>query len=426
MTTSSQTPGELKPSWTLSLPWRRANIVPGGWPRLPRRIARFLRCARHRRGLQQPGQRAAGSGPARRSSGPIRAGDGPQARSLPGTQQPGQHPAAAGQARPGRGTAIEQVIALRPDLAEPHNNLGNVLLSQGKLDEAAARFEQALGSAARSCRAAQQPGQRPAGAGPARPGRGTVSASARAQARLRRGASTTWATSAGSRANSTRRRHVIEQALALKPDFAEAHYHLTDLKTFRAGDRRSRRAGGAGRRNATVCRPARCCISTLRSARRWKTSATITRAFEHWLQGNALKRREIDYDEAACAASVPAHRRGVRRRPARPLSGGGRSLAVADLRPRHAPFRQHADRADSGQPPTGPRRRRTAESAIVSSKRCPTPAGRPASFPAWRRRTRRRRLAATGPGLSGKPAGVCRTARRGSPTRCLAIFYMSV
>ena len=35
-------------------------------------------------------------------------------------------------------------MALRPDYAEAHNNLGNVLLDQGKFDESAARFEQAL------------------------------------------------------------------------------------------------------------------------------------------------------------------------------------------------------------------------------------------------------------------------------------------
>ena len=33
------------------------------------------------------------------------------------------------------------------------------------------------------------------------------------------------------------------------------------------------------------------------------------RAFEHLLQGNALKRREIDYDEAGCQRDFPAHRR---------------------------------------------------------------------------------------------------------------------
>ena len=39
---------------------------------------------------------------------------------------------------------FEQALALKPGYAEAHNNLGNVLLRQGKLDEAAAHYEQAL------------------------------------------------------------------------------------------------------------------------------------------------------------------------------------------------------------------------------------------------------------------------------------------
>ena len=52
---------------------------------------------------------------------------------------------------------------------------------------------------------------------------------------------------------------------------------------------------------------------------------------------------------------------------------------------RHAPFRQHARRADSGQPPTGPRRRRTAESGSCCPRgvRRRRPAG---SFSAVHRR----------------------------------------
>ena len=58
-------------------------------------------------------------------------------------------------------------MALKPSLYEAHDNLGTVLKRQGKFDEAAAQYQ---------------------------------------------------------------------QAMALQPDFAEAHYHRTDLKTFRAGD----------------------------------------------------------------------------------------------------------------------------------------------------------------------------------------------
>ncbi len=46
-------------------------------------------------------------------------------------------------------TAYRQILALRPDIAEAYNNLGNVLLGQGKLDEAAAQYERSDGSQAR-------------------------------------------------------------------------------------------------------------------------------------------------------------------------------------------------------------------------------------------------------------------------------------
>ncbi len=37
-----------------------------------------------------------------------------------------------------------RALALRPDLADAHNNLGNALLAEGRLDEAAARYQQVI------------------------------------------------------------------------------------------------------------------------------------------------------------------------------------------------------------------------------------------------------------------------------------------
>ena len=39
---------------------------------------------------------------------------------------------------------FEQAIALRPDLAETHNNLGCILWEQRKLDQAVTQYEQAI------------------------------------------------------------------------------------------------------------------------------------------------------------------------------------------------------------------------------------------------------------------------------------------
>ena len=92
----------------------------------------------------------------------------------------------------------EQALALRPDYAEAHNNLGIIARQQGKLDQAAARYRASARSPAGLCRSAQQPGQRAAAAGQARPGRGTVRASAGSPAGLCRGAQQPGQRAAGS------------------------------------------------------------------------------------------------------------------------------------------------------------------------------------------------------------------------------------
>ncbi len=40
--------------------------------------------------------------------------------------------------------AYHQILAIRPDVAEAHNDLGILLVQQGQLGEAAARFRQAI------------------------------------------------------------------------------------------------------------------------------------------------------------------------------------------------------------------------------------------------------------------------------------------
>ena len=86
-------------------------------------------------------------------------------------------------------------MALKPGLFQAHNNLGNVLRRQGKLDQAAARYR----------------------------------ASARSAGRILPRHTTTWATSSRTRASSTRRWRGIEQAIALRPDYAEAYNNLGNV-----------------------------------------------------------------------------------------------------------------------------------------------------------------------------------------------------
>ena len=119
-------------------------------------------------------------------------------------------------------------------------------------------------------------------------------------------------------------------------------------------------------------------------------------------------------------ANFRSDRRTVRRQAAHSLSRSGRSLAGADLRPRHAPLRQHAGRADSGQPPASPRRRRTEESGSRRANGAATPAAGRFLF-----RSASGRSTPTACGDWGRLIWqACRhwpRARRGSPTRCRRI-----
>ena len=304
-------------------------------------------------------------------------------------QQPGQRAQRPGQARPKRRPNTSARWLSSPIFLEAHNNLGIVLWEQGKT----------------------------------RPGRGTVSSEQSLSSPISPRRTTTWATRSKQQGKFDEAAASYDQALALKPDYAEAHYDRADLKTFRAGDA-DLAALEALAADPAVCPPARCCTSTSRSARRSKTSATIARAFEHLLQGNALKRREVDYDEAA-------YQRTFR--------------LIAEL------FDSSLlDRfAGAGDPSPSPifvlgmpRSGSTLVEQILAShpqvhaagelknldrvvRAVSDAAGRPVPFPQLASGTRRRRLAATGPGLSGQPADSCRTARRGSPTRRRATFSMS-
>ena len=310
MTAASQTPGEPAELDALAALAQREHRA----GRLAEAAAAYRQilaaAARRRRDAQQPGQRAVGPGQARRSGGPIRASAGSQARPFPGAQQPGQRPLAAGQARPGRGAASSKRslwgpilpsrtttwatcsrtraswTKRRPEFEQAHRLSGPLLSAahtawatscwkQDKLDEAAARFEQAVALRPDLAEAHNNLGNvlwtRASSTRPWPVSRGVGSSTRLSEAHNNLGN----ALKQQGKFDEAAARY--EQALALRPDFAEAHYNRASLKTFRADDRRSRRARGAGRRHPAVCLPARCCTSILRSARRWKTSA-ITHA----------------------------------------------------------------------------------------------------------------------------------------------------
>ncbi|HEX4144960.1 MAG TPA: tetratricopeptide repeat protein [Pirellulales bacterium] len=191
----------------------------------------------------------------------------------------------------------QKVLALRPDLAEPHNNLGNVLLSQGKLEEAAASFERALalrpdlpepynnlGNVRREQGKFEQAAEQYQQALALRPD--YVEA-------LNNLGNIRWEQGKFDEAAA-----LYLQALALNPDLAEAHYHLAEMKTFRAGDVDLAALEALAATKERL--PPRDMLFThFGLGKALEDVGDYPRAFEHWLQGNALKRSQIRYDEAA-------------------------------------------------------------------------------------------------------------------------------
>ncbi len=156
----------------------------------------------------------------------------------------------------------ERAVALNPGLLQTYNNLGNVLREQGKLDEAVARYEQAIAPRPELAEAYDNLGK-----------------VLKEQGKFKEAAAR------------------YEQALALRPDFAEAHYNRSDLKTFRPGDPDLAALEALATDNRLP--PAKMLYIHFALGKALEDVGDYPRAFEHLLQGNALKRREVHYNEAA-------------------------------------------------------------------------------------------------------------------------------
>ena len=156
----------------------------------------------------------------------------------------------------------EHAMALKPSFAEAYGNLGSVLLDQGKFELAVARFEQAIAL---------------------RPDLAEVHCNLgnalKAQGKFDLAAVQ------------------YQHATALRPDHAESHYNRADSENVSHGRCRSCGAG-ITRRGSQPAARTQDGLYPLRAGKALEDVGNYRRAFEHWQQGNALKRREINYDEA--------------------------------------------------------------------------------------------------------------------------------
>ena len=125
--------------------------------------------------------------------------------------------------------SFERALALKPDYAEAHTNLGNILRDQGKLGDAAARYQRALALKPDFPEAHNNLGNALKDQGKFGDAVSALPARARPQARLCRGPQQSRQRARGSGQASATRWRSYQRALALKPDFADAHNNLGNV-----------------------------------------------------------------------------------------------------------------------------------------------------------------------------------------------------
>ncbi len=145
-------------------------------------------------------------------------------------------------------------------------------------------------------------------------------------------------------------------AIALNPDLAEAYSNLGLISTWQEGDPAAKELLALAGRAGALPIASRIHLNYA-LGKYYDDIGDSDRAFACWRDGARLKRRTLRYDAAqderamATIGQLPAG--GLGRKP-----GPWRTLRSAHLRPRHAPIRHLAGRADSRQPPAGPWRGR--------------------------------------------------------------------
>jgi tetratricopeptide (TPR) repeat protein len=122
----------------------------------------------------------------------------------------------------------ERALAINPDHAEAHNNLGNIRKEQGRFEDAMAHYG---------------------------------------------------------------------RAIAIRPDYAEIHYNRAEIKVFHSGDVDLLALEALAERNDLSANQATHVHFAL--AKALEDCGDYPRSFEHLRKGNALKRRQINYDEAS-------------------------------------------------------------------------------------------------------------------------------
>jgi tetratricopeptide (TPR) repeat protein len=162
-------------------------------------------------------------------------------------------------------TRYERAIAIRPNFAEAHCNLGVVLKDEGQLEQAAACFEQAMAIRADYAEAHHN----------------------LAAVLLELG-------------DLTRARKAAERAIELAPRRPANYYTLGQMRRWAADDPRLAAMEDLARDSLEPLEQIKLHFAL---GKAYEEIGRHRQAFEHLIAGNALKRRQFTYDEAATLGS---------------------------------------------------------------------------------------------------------------------------
>ena len=150
----------------------------------------------------------------------------------------------------------------------------------------------------------------------------------------------------------------FERTLELAPREASVHLNLANMARFKAGDRR---LPGLQKLLSEVesLDVDNQVAAHFAMGKALGDLGQYQDAFRHLLKGNALKRRNIAYDEPQRLAMFENIRTTFSQDFLKARSGGRRYVVVSDLHCRYAPLRDDSHGTSAGEPFEGVRRRRT-------------------------------------------------------------------
>ncbi len=190
----------------------------------------------------------------------------------------------------------QRAIALKTDYAEAHNNLGAALAARGRVDEAMAHYQRAI---------ALKPdyGEAHINLGTALASHGNLDGAILHYERAL-AIDPNHADAHNNLGNVLKYQGKFDdamahygRAIAIRPAYAEPHYNRAGIKTFHQGDEELKALELLAARNDLAASQALQIHFGL--AKALEDCGDYVRAFEHLRRGNDLKRRQINYDEPA-------------------------------------------------------------------------------------------------------------------------------